>query len=759
MINEILLRRKNKVLFEEPLSIGEPGDRVYGPRLLASLLANIKEYGYTLDDELISLLDTVDDRAVILTYDALTTRLKELTGADRKYNLLYPNFPRQVMEADSAELFLNAILHYWSDGTYTPESEKESRPLLEEIEKLTVLKPDTLEDLQEIGFNLLSSKTNLSMQDYEDLAELLRVFGDQIIPETIPLKENAAFLAGFLFEKEEWSSLFHIIKTPTDLLRMLAALNGGDISLASKITFRKLKRPERRLIMDLLANLEKNPAFLEDLFRYRKEWIIVGEIVHPGEYSKQEKYKAVSNAFLALRNGKKPATLRTSIYEAIKNGDSLGAASLLTKRPGEFARNLDKLLRDAGPDAQRILDLFEGVAQEVSAPVLLQLLHHFSQRDQIEYRSAFPKGTTSYVLLLEGHERPLDAIVKDRLSAILEEALIAKFSEKEPMGNVYVSDSLKNFVVPFSQRSASAGKKIITRGSRIPIDRETSILRAFLWWTNLDESEYYGRVDLDLSASVYNELYRCIDYISFSNLHDSVRERGLVHSGDITNGGPISGSGVAEFIDIDLDKVKELGGRYIVFQCYSFTGQPFDKLPNSSFGWMNREDMDSGEVFEPLTVVNLIELSQPTTRFTPVIFDLFNREFIWADLNIGLGYTSGFKGSILESNVDATTKLLYAMTHLSKPDLYTLACLNARARGNLVTEPQEADIIFDIDPSIPERKTDAQDMAEKTDGVEINEQEMDMHETDVQEINKQEEDKEVKVITPYDIDFIVSDLL
>ena len=40
---------------------------------------------------------------------------------------MYPNFPEQVMELSDAELYLNAIIHYLTDGKILPSYETEER--------------------------------------------------------------------------------------------------------------------------------------------------------------------------------------------------------------------------------------------------------------------------------------------------------------------------------------------------------------------------------------------------------------------------------------------------------------------------------------------------------------------------------------------------------------------------------------------------------------------------------------------------------
>ncbi len=37
---------------------------------------------------------------------------------------MYPNFPESVMEENEMQLYMNAIVHYWSYGTILPCEEK-----------------------------------------------------------------------------------------------------------------------------------------------------------------------------------------------------------------------------------------------------------------------------------------------------------------------------------------------------------------------------------------------------------------------------------------------------------------------------------------------------------------------------------------------------------------------------------------------------------------------------------------------------------
>lgn len=377
------------------------------------------------------------------------------------------------------------------------------------------------------------------------------------------------------------------------------------------------------------------------------------------------------------------------------------AADLLKSRPGEFARQLDKVLRDSDNPAY-ILECFKSVAVEISTPVLLQVRQHFIGRmaeTPNPVRVFFPKGNLAKAMSIKNELPAIDKTICQNVAKACRDALIEQYKSKESLGKVYVDEEFKNYLVPFSQRSASSTTKSVVRGSQLPIKSDATAVRAFIWWTNTAKDNGWdeGRVDIDLSAAIYDSDWNYVEHISYTRLRSGKMK--AFHSGDITNGGSHKGKGVAEFIDVDIDAVAE-NGRYIVFQVYNFTGQNYSTLENCRFGWMEREDVQSGEIFEPTTVNMVMDVNAEGKTAIPVIFDCVERKFIWCDMNLGID--SSHRGGInLESNISGVTATCYAMTHLNKPNIYDLAMLNAMARGTVVTDRNEADIIFSNDTTVP----------------------------------------------------------
>lgn len=698
--NKILLRRKN-LLIVEPINADYEQTK-NEQALVVTMMKNVQSLGFTFSKELFEALSHMNRDELKVFYSDLIPALKELVGADVEYNPMYPNFPTQVAEMDGIELFINAIVHYWSFGTLMPEYEKDERLPLIDVNKMALLSTGNHEDLMEIFKNLVASKTSLSAQDKEDVTTIIKDCADyaNYLPDEIPLKENVALIGKLIIEEapvKSASAISKYFRTATDVLRLVTALSDGDISLAGKTKYRNLKRRERRMILDLLANCGN---ITEDLFRYQYEWIRVAEILHPFEYN-YPRYKNVNKAFDTLRNDKKPLMFGGKVQAAILRKDMKDAADLLKSRPGEFARQLDKVLRDSDNPAY-ILECFKSVAVEISAPVLLQVRQHFIGRmaeTPNPVRVFFPKGNLAKAMSIKNELPAIDKTICQNVAKACRDALIEQYKSKESLGKVYVDEEFKNYLVPFSQRSASSTTKSVVRGSQLPIKSDATAVRAFIWWTNTAKDNGWdeGRVDIDLSAAIYDSDWNYVEHVSYTRLRSGKMK--AFHSGDITNGGSHKGKGVAEFIDVDIDAVAE-NGRYIVFQVYNFTGQNYSTLENCRFGWMEREDVQSGEIFEPTTVNMVMDVNAEGVTAIPVIFDCVERKFIWCDMNLGIE-RSHHGGINLESNISGVTATCYAMTHLNKPNIYDLAMLNAMARGTVVTDRNEADIIFSNDTTVP----------------------------------------------------------
>lgn len=707
-LNEILIRRKNLIIL--PATTPSKGVGHNSSSIIGSILRNIEPYGFTFSPSVINELKEYSPETLIDWFTQVVEPvMKNITGANHKWSCMYPNFPQQVMDASEAELYINALVHYLTFGEVLPDYEAKTRlHLICNPNATKVIDIGCDEAAILIFKNIVSSNVSVSVQDINDCKVIFNRFPEicTVYLETdstvIPNKENLAKITSMVWDSVgyEKCSMKRYFKTATDVLRLYVALSDGDVSLSSPTRFINLSRKFRRNIMNLLESCGKN--LTEDMFRYREQWLRVGEKIHPFSYN-NKKYNHTIAAFDFIRNKKKPsffANKVNNLIDVLKTNNCVtpptinNLVNILETRPGEFARKLDLVLRCCynEPMATRVvLNSFESVANKISIPILFQLRKHFANRNYIDDRVFFPKGNVAKAVVINNNLPHLRTDVCISVNTICNEAIKNKLKEKEPLGKVYIDEEFDNFIMPFSLRNANPASKIVTRGSRLKVSDDTNIIRLFVWWTNSDdESPSRHRVDLDLSCGFYDENWHLVKRISYRNLRDG--QINCYHSGDITNGGPKNGNGVAEFIDIDLNSIES--AKYAAFTVNSFTEQKFSELPNCCFGWMQRNGFNDGEVFEPATVDMKIDIKSASKVSIPAVFDCESREIIWTDINVS---PDKIKPITIEDNSSRIAKAINAIININKPTLYDLVYFNATARGEIVENKYEADIVFSND--------------------------------------------------------------
>ena len=713
----------NKVFIFNPELVGQPAtfdiatltqDRTNLAQL-GTLLNNVATLGFTFKPELMVQLKALSQPRLAIFYQALIPALQKLVGADKVYQPMYPNFPKQVMEASDAELYLNAILHYWFG--LLPDYDKEPRLALRLPADLRVLELGSEAEYIQLCQNLMAAKAALTSGEKEELSWFFQTYRDRAalqLPAQIPFKETLAFVATALLKYTTFSSdtLLPYVKSATDVLRIAVAMSEGDLSLAQPTKFRQFNRPERRLLLSLLEAQPEQEA-TEHVLRYAERWKRLAERLHPGEL-KNRFPKAYTELTLVREGSPNPNPGFNSLVEqSLRDKHWSEASQRLQTKPGYFARRLDHLLRQSAADAAQdvtkpdegvagkptqILEDFKQVAPKISTPVLLQVLTHFKHRSDpaaaSRLRVFFPKGMVAKAYGTANTLPALGAELAEQVVNICRETLIARFSQLVPLGRVYVDNGLSEYMVPLAERASNKSLRTLARGTRIAFpSQEATTIRFFLWWKEgqsspngeNEEGAATGRVDLDLSAVLYDSEWVYKEHISYTNLRSKTYK--AAHSGDITS----APQGACEFIDLDIASVIQAGGRYVVMSVNSFTGQSFNSLPQCFAGWMMRESPQSGEIFEPATVQDKVDLSADTTIGLPLILDLVERKVVWTD--IALRRNPGWVNNV-EGNYNTMTLMGRAMTTMVKPDLYELFSLHAQARGTLVGEATQADTIF-----------------------------------------------------------------
>ena len=307
-------------------------------------------------------------------------------------------------------------------------------------------------------------------------------------------------------------------------------------------------------------------------------------------------------------------------------------------------------------------------------------------KDDDQLRVFLPKGNLAKIQAIKNKLPPLPKHVCMDVITMCENALIKKYSGKKDLGSVWIDPQLKDYIVPFSQRADSKGLRLVSRGSKLPFPKGNT-LRFFCWWKESAQE----RVDLDLSAVLYNDKWDDMCRISYTNL--KAKDINSCHSGDITS----APKGACEFIDIDIESALAQGVRYVTMSVLSYSSQSFQNIPEAFCGWMGRQHPKSGEIFDPKTVQDKIDLVGEAKMYIPLVFDLKTRRAIYADMPI----TSNNGGLInVEANMSTLALMGNSITNWNKMDLHTLFTLHGKARGEIVERVDDADIIFSVDHGI-----------------------------------------------------------
>jgi hypothetical protein len=650
--------------------------------LALSLSAEMMQLGFVPSAPLFASLQASSVDNLTNLHNVIIPILKKMKGAHVKHTPFYPNFPEQVMEMSHFELYMNAIMHYWTLGEWRPSYDELPREYHFENVKFRTIDSISDNSFNRIFVRLLTANESLSETD----KEVIKWFMDNVsdLPTTnIPFKENLCYVAALLLENGR--DIAGFVTTTTDVLRIATHLSGGDISLAENTKFKSFNRKTRRTLVQILENVIRE----EDIVRHKNKWIRLFHSLHVGDFSG----RVFRIARMIRQNEKIPtfnSRVEAAIADAAKSGHATQVVELLQYRPGDFARRLGHLLRITRAKLG-LVKTFLSVAGGIPTRVLLQLYGNLKVLGKdTEKRVVFPKGGTQKTRIIKGLPA-LQGKAVLRLRAGIKKLLMRRFSMLEKLGKVYIDPNLGVCPLPTQQRSASEGLFQVARGTRLPIgDRAKGTLRFFIYWV--------GR-DIDLSATLHDENFKKIEHISYTHLKSAAYQ--ACHSGDIVQ----APNGASEFIDITIDSALKTGARYVVMNVLVYAGPNFKDHEECFAGWMTRTKPNSNAIFEPKTVEQKVDLRADAQNCIPVIFDLQERKAIWVDLTTKRHVWDGGRrrlvGNNVEANIASIEEVVNAMVSLeNKTTLQELFEMHAEARGELVEDREEADNVFAIDGDV-----------------------------------------------------------
>jgi hypothetical protein len=347
----------------------------------------------------------------------------------------------------------------------------------------------------------------------------------------------------------------------------------------------------------------------------------------------------------------------------------------LASRPADFTRKLDFLLRTGDP--VEVLDVFRRVTGGLTEKYLFEMNKYLGSRGSMSMRMFLPKGAENKIQIVEDTREPISPQYLDEAQDIIQAELLTRFVEMPAMGRVWIDPALKQVLLPFNRRGDSSTNVAITKGNRYPFTGD--VIRMFVHWNNGPHT----RVDVDLSIVLFDHAFQQVGHIAYTNLSGY----GCYHSGDIQN----APNGASEFIDFEVDKMARRNIRYIAMSVISYTGQTFDTYPCFA-GFMERDAVKSGAVYQPETVALKFDISAKTTSHNPIIFDINDRSIIFADMA-----SAARRGGRVASETDKQAVLTEALLSLParKPTIWDVIYAHARARGTIVKNREDADRVID----------------------------------------------------------------
>lgn len=673
-------------------------------------LAILAEYGYAVDlsDSVVGIGSTVE---------RMFPALAETKGAEVGHAALFAGFPDNLPEHDDVRIRalcyfledvfqLDPILPGWWPRSSVPQDTEAQRmaldlqkalrpdshttwsqlavaPIVELPYAVTfwvqgcLNNPKSLRDDQAADFKLALSFIDLGDLDFED----------------VPFRETKALISAFLFEQGSdaaQKALAQLNLSPTDILRMLAIRNGHtNASLVEPLGPVKLSRREARQVL-YLANLSN---YGSDFYRYRGLWLQLFRSLRLDEYRKD--FPDLGMIADKLRANRRDHNSENSMVEAaIKTGDIDTILAVISH--GNFMRRLVHLVslhsKTTPHLAEQVIDHLGSVATEFKILDMFVLVAHLesirprTKKARTEFLVFNKKGSATLVEprsdIRAGH---LDKMIKILRGAIVTK-LVKGDSGQLGFSSMFVDDQLDTIILPTQQRTASDGMIHFERGSRFVSSSVTDRLRLFVHWCETDGG---NRSDLDLSVVTYDEKFKPLSQVSYTNL----KSGNSVHSGDLTSAPYPNGS--SEFIDVLLDSLPAETA-YVGPSIYNYSGPAWSDLERAYCGWMWRVDASTEyKLFDPSTVENKINLTVGARTLLPFLLDVRDRSITVCDMAV---HTEGWGQSVERTIAPMSTALSFLAGLVDTKPTVGKMLRDFAAANNLpvVDRRDDADVVFDL---------------------------------------------------------------
>jgi len=578
--------------------------------VLATVLSNIAYYGFALSEAAYAQLITADADNVELWWNDVDAAFKILTGDDKKMDdfVVYKNFPSEVLEMSQAEYWAKQILMYWGfPNKYFTEAVEPRETIKEKLPPKVLHLASDSNTLRDIFNSLLRAPVKWTSRQQKTIQELLDLVPGPLDLSKVPFKENMVALALMLDGKQV------SLGSATDVLRLVAGMSDGDISLRTNTKFRRLKRRERRFLLGLLEGCSN---LNEDVARRFEPFKRLFFELRPGDYRSQ--YPSVVNAYDLVYRSVKIETFNSKIERLLSENDS-GALDLLKTRPGEFLRRLRVATNRYGTDA---VAAFKEVVPRLSTHQLLKIERQLLTANDRVYRTFPPKGNWTKLQVVEATKRDKwDESIAIELADLVAAEVASRVDKAIP------AVKLSPDVEKVKLQGNDADLTPYGRGTVFDIPENITFLRSASYWkTGGGHWNIWFDNGWNFFGENWNSLGACCWNVNrFSDA--------AIFSGDPTNSKTVDGQ-ACQMIDLYLDKLERAGVRYAVWNVLCYSHKSFDDVEGVHAALQWGEKPQANKLFDPARCVLSFPIRGANMTKYIAYVDVSKRQLVYMDANL-----------------------------------------------------------------------------------------------------------------------------
>lgn len=596
----------------------------------------------------------------------------------------YRGFPQSVLKLTPVELLVDQLVSYL-DTYGLGNWDKAQHSRLEE-------------DLERVAFHEWTEIKKFECITEESAVQLLAGYVEDLLQATRPLNNDmysfvTSYIADYNYKvqniRSKNTAIRLLIDTKdtyyakfiglADVLKVAETLQyQDDVNNwrwgAKKHSLKKLnlKNQDRKFVSKLINLTCKGDEI--DVFEKTQDWCGLLHHIH---------FKPATEAAQIFVNSVRNKSGR-SIYSFTEqlvndNAPNLAAALLASsKGSGAVLRNLDYYVSRC--QNRESIDAVLKTAASDNPIINLQLYIKYKQYDpnKVNRTFTFTKNNMNKV-----HVETEEEVIKRKSILNFEQAMALKDTVynnlkniyHNTLGKVYIDESFKNMALPLNQSTGNFDFGTMTTGSIIDIPKDKKI-RCFTYWEKVN--------DIDLSCMGINENGSTVEF-SWRSMYNK-QSSAICYSGDQTSGY----NGGSEYFDIDIDEVRKQypDMKYIIFNNNVFSGITFGKCVCRA-GYMMRDKVNSGEVFEPKTVQTAYTINCDSTFAHLFALDISSKKIIWLNQSVN---------SMARVGAEAPFKYLTKFFNITKIiNVYDMFKMKAT---EVVDDPTQADIVVSDDTKL-----------------------------------------------------------